>query len=134
MFWIAPVAGAVISAYMAHQQQKAQNDARKEQARFNMYAPIFGQAPQPLGAAQDKVTPAVLQGALSGYQMMAQHQMNQKMENYYDKMSANDSANPNASIPISEAFAPTANLYAAAPPAGPFQSSYFDPNNLLAGR
>ncbi|HYX39936.1 MAG TPA: hypothetical protein VE954_43120 [Oligoflexus sp.] len=96
MWWI-PLATAAVSAYMGNQQQKAQTDARKEQARFNAWAPLFGQAPKPLGAEQDQVTPAILQGAMSGYQMMAQHQMNQKLGNYYDKMSAKDTANPNAS-------------------------------------
>lgn len=134
MWWI-PLATAAVSAYMGHQQQKAQNEARKEQSRFNAWAPLFNQAPKPLGAEQDLVTPAAMQGAMTGYQMMAQHQMNEKLGNFYDKMSASDSANPNASVgvPVSDAFAPTmstANLYGSAPAPSPFMP-YFDPNNLL---
>lgn len=95
MFWWVPAAGAALGAYLGHQQQKAQDEARKVDAMANMYAPLFGKGPTSLGPRQDLTTPAAISGAINAYGIASQL-----------KAPAN-SADPNSSslVPYGQALA-----------------------------
>lgn len=97
MWWVAPLIGAGVGAYLGKQQQKAAEDARKEQALINMYAPLFGKAPTAVAPRQDMVTPGALSGAMSAYGMGSQIQQQGKLNALYDRQLAN-TANPNTTV------------------------------------
>jgi hypothetical protein len=97
--WWAPLIGAVAGAVMANKQQKAADQARKDQALINMYAPLFGQQVQALPARQDLTTQGAVSGGMTGYQI-GQGLEDQKLrKTYYDAMIADkaNTANPYAS-------------------------------------
>lgn len=121
---MAAIGTAILGAYMGNQQQKAQERARRDQALINMYAPLLGQPVQALGMETDHLTPAVVNGVLSGYQMYAKNQTDSKVGKLYEK----DSANPLTSAPA-EVFIP----YAAAPQQSMAQPRYapVDPNTFF---
>jgi hypothetical protein len=58
--------GAGLGILQSIQKEKADKAAREEQRRYNMYAPIFGQAPKPLGAAYNGQAGDIIGGGLTG--------------------------------------------------------------------
>jgi hypothetical protein len=70
----------VLGGILGYRQQKAQKEARKEQAMLNMYSPIFGQAPVALGAKQEMTMPGVFAGGIGGYDLGAQLDKNARDE------------------------------------------------------
>lgn len=66
------LAGALLGGVLGARQQKEQEEARKQQALINMYAPLFGKAPEAMGMKQDFTTSGALSGLMSGYNLGAQ--------------------------------------------------------------
>lgn len=83
--WLLPLASALGSGYLGYEQQKSQEQARKDQALINMYAPLFGQQVQALPMKQNMVMPGIIQGGISGYEMANNIQKAERDKNLYDK-------------------------------------------------
>jgi hypothetical protein len=115
---IATAGSAILGMYQGRQQQQAQTRARQDQARINMYAPLFGQEIRALGPESDHVSTGAIQGAMTGYQMANQYTMNDKLSKLYEAETAaklaqsSAGAAPNTAATGSSTLTPIVNHYA----------------------
>lgn len=79
MFWLPMAAMAAMGAIQGAQQENAERKSRQNQALVNRYAPLFGQQVKAVDPAQNHILPNIFTGAIRGYEMGSQFDMDEAL-------------------------------------------------------